>query len=109
MGNFTPPNTLNTYNLVPLYVDKETGKTVATGERTAASPGTTEGNAFFQTVESTTWTITHNKNTTTFVYQIFTNTMEQVWPDFVTINDPNEMTIHFLTAMSGVVYIIFFK
>jgi len=99
-------------NLVPLYVDKENGRIVATNDGNQ-SPGTGSGNTFgyvhTQMMVSDQWVITHNKNTRALIYQIFNGAMEHVLPDYMVIDNENQITIYLESPMAGVAHLILFN
>ena len=99
-------------NLVPLFVDKDTGHIIATNTGTSGG-GLHTGDAFgyvhTQTGSSNQWIIIHDKNTRALIYQIYTDAMEHVIPDFVTIDNENQITVNFTYPMTGIAHLILFK
>lgn len=98
-------------NLVPLYVDKETGSVVATNEdvnNSANPPGMAFGYVHNQVTPSGVWVVNHNKNTRALICQVYTTDLQHVHPDATVINNENQITITFTTPMSGLAHLILF-
>lgn len=95
-------------NLIPLNIDKDTGKIVArgsaVGQRIVAS-----GFLFEQIVASSTWNIPHDRKNDRVVVQVFDDVGEKVEPDTTDIIDINNIQITFGAPMSGTAHIIFFE
>ena len=93
-------------NLVPLYIDKETGEIVATGTGGSGGGGgggtsNVIGYVHNQPAATNQWVIVHNKNSMAVMYQVYTSTLENIMPDRVTIDTPDQITVHLDTAMAG--------
>lgn len=99
-------------NLVPLYIDKNTGSIIGTFDP-SITPSPVQARVFgfqhIQTTASDFWVITHNKSTTAFTYQIFTDDMEPVLPDDVEIMNQNQIKIKFTAPMTGTANLILFR
>ena len=99
-------------NLVPLFIDKTNGSIVATNNGSSGGgtplPSNVIGFTHTQLTASTMWTIVHNKNTRNVVYQIFTDTMDHVFPDQMHIDNENQITVFFGTPMVGLAHLILF-
>lgn len=95
-------------NLVPLFVDKSTGNIVATND-----PASTTSNLVSyihsQPTNELVWVIPHNKDTLHFIYQVYSDTMEHVFPDHIVVDNENQISIYFGTAMSGFVHLMLFS
>jgi hypothetical protein len=97
-------------NLVPLHVDKETGKIVASDKALGNIPiGGAYGYYYLQTVASDTWTIVHNGGTMHTICQIYDTNNELVLSDTVRIVDINTIEVLFGAPQDGFAYIIMFK
>jgi hypothetical protein len=100
-------------NLVPLYVDKNSGKIVASNNGGVGGGGLPTGDAFgyvhVQTASSNQWIVIHDKNTRAVIYQVYTDMLEHVYPDEVIINDENTITINFAYPMTGIAHLVLFK
>ena len=97
-------------NLVPLYIDKDTGNIVATTDTTDIIPlYSAFGFVFTQTTASDTWIVLHNKETMALNFQVFSTGYENIIPDSMTIDNPNQITIKFNEPMTGVAHLILFK
>lgn len=97
-------------NLVPLQIDKDTGRIVA-----KIIPGTVSGSVglpffFHQPTPILTWNIIHNKNTKKFMVQIFDETTFQVvFPDQIEIVDDNQINVYFLEGQAGYAHCVYFE
>jgi len=60
-----------------------------------------------EAVAATTWTVTHNLNTTIPLLQVYNAAGEMLIPDSVTPLSNNEMTVTFNTAMAGTAIVLF--
>lgn len=70
-------------------------------DRTQVMPGSTATHLHVQGVASATWTVSHNKGNTNYVYTIFDHLGEQCLPNEVETGDQNTIKLHFLAAMRG--------
>lgn len=59
-----------------------------------------------QSSAATTWTITHNLNTSFVLVQVFDGNNTVVIPDVITISDTSTITISFTVAQAGVAVIL---
>lgn len=57
-------------------------------------------------VAATTWTVTHNLNSSTPVVQIYDADNQQIIPDSITISTANVVTVTFSSAMAGYAVIV---
>lgn len=100
------------FNLVPLYIDKNTGSIIGTLDP-SLTPSPVQARVFgFQHIQNTPsnqWIIQHNKSTTAFTYQIFTDNLEPVLPEDVEIVNQNQIKIIFTAPMTGIVNLILFR
>jgi hypothetical protein len=97
-------------NLVPLFVDKDTGDVVATTDVSRLIPtGAAFGFYYHQQFDSDVWVVTHDKETMAVVCQVYSTDLELVLPDSIVIDSANQITITFSTAMSGFAHLILFK
>lgn len=97
-------------NLVPLHIDKESGKIVARGGA-AGGTGitTTRGFLYEQVIASDTWNIPHNKENDRVLVQVFDEVGEYTIPDKIDIIDINNIQITFGAPMTGTAHILFFS
>lgn len=95
-------------NLVPLHIDKQTGKIVAKGG--AGGPNfATKGFLYEQILPSDTWIIPHNCDSDQLIAQVYDNTGMFVLPDEIEIVDTNTVIIRFTSPQEGTGHIAFFK
>jgi len=59
------------------------------------------------TTPAMTWVVNHNFNSENVIVQAFDNNKSVIFPDSITINDPDTITITFNTVQSGTARIIF--
>jgi len=97
-------------NLVPLFIDKQTGDIIATG-----SPGNNNGignpNDGFEFIQASpldTWIVTHNKNNKKLLVQVYDLNNEFILPNKIKIINNNVVRVEFNTAITGIVKIAFF-
>ena len=100
-------------NLVPLHIDKDTGKLVAkpittTGGGGGGPPTGASGYIHEQPSASTTWTITHNQESTNLICQVYTLSGEMILPNSLTIVNINTVQITFAVPQDGSAHIVFF-
>lgn len=97
-------------NLVPLHVDKETGKIVASGG--TGNPHQINGAyGYFhhQQEAATTWVIHHNGQTRSLICQVFDTNYGLLFSQDLMITDINTVTVQFNTPQAGFANIIMFK
>ena len=94
-------------NLVPLHIDKETGRIVARGGHGGGRFAI--GFLFEQLIPSAVWTIPHNQSNDRVLVQVYETTGEFILPDEITIVDINTVQITFGTAMEGTAHLVFFR
>lgn len=99
-------------NLVPLFLDKDSGKLVARDGSTSGGGGTLPpgcfemcGYAFSQPTPAAAWFIAHNTGLSKGLVQVYTTTNELIIPDDVIFVDPNTIIITLSTAMNGQAYL----
>jgi hypothetical protein len=99
-------------NLVPLFVDKQSGDIVASKNPNLGSgpgnPNATPGYEFIQITPLDTWIIPHNTNTKKLLCQIYDDFDVFTLPDDIQIFDDNTVIVTFGIAMAGSAKIIFF-
>jgi len=96
-------------NLVPVNLDKDTGKLVAKGTPGGVGPpGSVVGYLHIQTTATTTWIVPHNAETTNVIVQIYDTSSNLIIPDRVHIIDINTLEIEFGSAMDGRAHILLF-
>lgn len=95
-------------NLVPLHVDKETGRIVASHRSGIPLAGSSEGYVFEQLVASDTWLIEHNLNSGFFIHQVFDIDMNLIIPDNFRLVDLNTVELKFGAPQDGYAHIVFF-
>jgi hypothetical protein len=54
----------------------------------------------------TTWTVTHNLNTTNVIVQVYDSNAAQLFPDSITATDANTVTVTFNIAQAGDVVVM---
>lgn len=100
-------------NLVPLQLDKETGRIFARGGAggggSGGSGGTSSGFLFTQTTPIQTWSIAHNEGNTKALVQVYDTLGHLIIPDDVHIQGGNNIEITFASAQAGTGHIIFFE
>lgn len=102
-------------NLIPLLLDKATGKYVASkagftgGGNEGGSGGKTVGYRHEQLVADTIWTISHNKLSEFFVCQIFDADGEEVATEKTEVHDINTIIVTFASPQDGFANVIFFE
>jgi len=96
-------------NLVPLHIDKDTGRIVATGTPAInTGGGSASGFEFIIGVASTVWHIEHNANLTTLLCQAYDDIGELIMPEAIKITDSNIVDIFFNAPITGTAHLIFF-
>jgi hypothetical protein len=97
-------------NLVPLNLDKDTGRIVALdGVSSGGSSGSdlplgcfeTCGYIFTQVSPTNTWMVTHNTGLSNGHVQIFDNTNRYILPDEIMFVDANTVLVLFTAPMAG--------
>ena len=100
-------------NLVPLNIDKETGKIVARGRPFGGgSPGGAgqgTGYLFEQIVDSDVWNIPHGQENDRVVIQVYDEVGEFTLPQSIVIVDLNNIRITFGAPMGGTAHMWFFQ
>lgn len=101
-------------NLIPLLLDKATGKYVAskagfTGGSGGGDGGGSVGYRHNQIVPDTIWTITHNKRSEYFVSQIFDADGEEMAVEKTEVHDINTIIVTFASPQDGFANVIFFE
>lgn len=98
-------------NLVPLFLDKDTGQLVAGGETiNGGGPAlTTSGYLHVQNVASDFWVIPHFAGTTLLLVQVFDTAGNLFVPDNVEIVDINTVEVTLGTPIAGRAHIVFFE
>lgn len=92
-------------NLVPVHIDKDTGKLVA--KSNAAVSGAL-GHEHKQLIPATTWTIEHSGGTTFLIQRIFDINHFEIIPDGFQIVDDDTVKVYFSTPQTGFAHLIFF-
>ena len=97
-------------NLVPLHIDKDTGKIVArkSSTGTGTGTGTASGFLFTQLAPITTWVITHNKDSKKLITQIYDLSGNMILPENVQIVDSNTVIVTFNVPQAGTGHLLFF-
>lgn len=95
-------------NLVPLHVDKDTGRIIARGG--AGGFGLlADGFLYEQIIASDSWVIPHNKANDRVLVQIYDGLGFFTLPDEIVIVDINNIQIVFNEPMDGTAHIMFFR
>jgi len=95
-------------NLLPVSIDLDTGKLVASPNPTVGPPGTVTGAVYHQVAPSLTWTFTHNKNTMNVMYQVFDVSYSQIIPDAFIVLNLNTVQVNYTSAIAGYLHVTFF-
>lgn len=96
-------------NLVPLHIDKDTGKIIAKHTAGSGSGGSAVGYLFVQSPAANIWIIEHNAGSEQLICQIFDTVGELILPDRLSIIDINTVEIEFAAAMEGRAHLMFFN
>ena len=102
-------------NLIPILLDKATGKYVASkagftgGSNGGGSGAKNVGYRHEQLVADTIWTISHNKLSEFFVCQIFDATGEEIATEKTEVHDINTIIVTFASPQDGFANVIFFE
>lgn len=97
-------------NLIPLNLDKDTGKIIARGGRGGGLGSDTAGGFLFeQLAPSDTWNVPHNQENDRVLVQIYDETGNFTIPDEIIIVDINNIQILFNAPMEGTAHILFFN
>ena len=95
-------------NLVPLFIDKDTGDIVSSGHGNSGSSSNSDGYEYLQAIPLDTWVVTHNKNNDKLLVQVYDDNEIFILPNEIKIVDNNTVKISFNTPMTGIVKIAFF-
>lgn len=95
-------------NLIPVHIDKATGKLVAKHIHHPISIATANGFFYQVTVASSVWTIQHNLDTRQLIYQVYDSDYSQVFCDSFKILDENTVELTWGSPQSGYAHIILF-
>ena len=99
-------------NLVPLNIDKDTGRIVARFRPFGPGFGPPFGGTGFlyeQFVPSDDWVVAHNQENDRVLVQIYDDTGEFTLPQGIFIIDINTIRITFGAPMEGTAHIFFFN
>lgn len=97
-------------NLIPLNLDKDTGKIVARGGVFGGGVGSSsQGFLFEQIVPSDTWNIPHNTLNDRVLVQVYDEAGEFTIPNKIDIIDINNIQITFGAPQGGTAHIMFFR
>lgn len=97
-------------NLIPMLLDKATGKYVAAHIYSDQSGGgDVVGYRHNQAIADTFWTVAHNKNSVNFICQVFDQTGEEVGAEKIAVHDINTITVTFASPQAGFVNVMFFE
>lgn len=95
-------------NLIPIQLDKATGRIFARGFNVTGGTFQVTGFSFTQATDSAIWNINHNGSTTFVMVQIFDENDEEILPDTTVINDANNLTITFSDVQAGTALLLLF-
>ncbi len=95
-------------NLVQLFLDKISGRTIARPPTPPQGPpgGTTNGFTFTQSTPSTTWIAVHSLASEDTIVQIYDSSRNLLIPDNVVVTNVNTITITFSANQTGFAQII---
>jgi hypothetical protein len=101
-------------NLIPLTLDKDSGRLVAkdiigTGSGPIVPVGTfaAYGYIFIEMFAATTWNIVHNLGYDKALVQIYDTNGEFILPNSIDIVDGNQIVVNFGSSQDGYAHIIF--
>ena len=95
-------------NLVPVYIDKDTGRFVTRPPVGQTTGSGATGYVHTQSTPAVIWSIPHGGNTKLLVHRIFDENYEEIIPDRFRIIDENNVEVRFAVAITGVVHLIYF-
>ena len=97
-------------NLVPLHVDKDTGRKIAKSGGANGPPGflSVFGITHDQITPATVWTIVHNAETTCLLVQVYDENDELIVPEEIKIVDINTVVITFIENQVGRAHLLVF-
>ena len=93
-------------NLVPLNLDKDTGRIIARGGFFGTNAA--EGFLYEQIIPSAAWNIPHNGVNDQVLVQVYDEVGEFTIPQKIEIVDINNITITFGAPQGGTAHILFF-
>jgi len=100
-------------NLVPLYLDKDTGHWPVAkhgaGQGIPAGLFPAYGFLYIHAEASKLWTVEHNFDSRDIITQVFSDTGEQILPNGINIIDQNILEIDFGTAQAGKALLVIFR
>lgn len=101
-------------NLIPILLDKSTGKYVAASYNTGGGnggggDGSLIGYRHTQAVASEVWLVQHNKANINFICQVFDAQGVEITPEKTELHDINTITVTFAAPQDGFVNVIFFE
>lgn len=111
---YDDPSYTQYQNLIPLLLDKASGKYVASNSGFTGGPGnggggTNQGYRHTQIVPDTLWTVFHNKHSEFFICQVFDADGEEIATEKTEVLDLNTIMITFADPQDGFVNVIFFE
>lgn len=96
-------------NLVPLHIDKDTGRIVARGGViSGGGGGAASGYYHEQLIPASQWVIIHGQANAKIICQIYDTVDELILPDRIKIIDANTVQVDFGTLQAGAAHIMFF-
>ena len=98
-------------NLVPLHVDKVTGKIVGkfTGGSIPSGGSFLYGYDHIQSIISDIWTINHNFSNSDILCQVYDTDNQLIFPDNIRVIDGNNIEIEFTSPQLGHAHIVFLR
>lgn len=108
---YDDPSYTQYQNLIPILLDKVTGKYVAskTGFTGGGGGSNTTGYRHNQTVPDTLWTVQHNKQSEYFICQVFDMNGDEIATEKTEVHDINTIMITFADPQDGFVNVVFFE
>ena len=95
-------------NLVPVFIDKDTGQLVGSDASTQGIT-LTQGFLFTQSAPASPWIVVHNRDTRNVLVQIYDADFEKVIPDKIKIFNLTTVRVEFATPQDGFALLTFFK
>jgi len=96
-------------NLVPLFLDKDSGDLIATKSQNNGNGNGNNGRfEHLQTAPALVWNVTHALDTKRLLVQIYDLNDIQIYPDEVKLLTDDIVRVTFNTAQAGSAKIVFF-
>lgn len=112
--HYDDPSYIEYQNLIPILLDKSTGKYIASnagfsGGGDGGGGGTNTGYRHNQTVPDTIWTVSHHKQSVYFICQVFDANGDEIITEKTEVLDLNTIMVTFAEPQDGFVNVVFFE